>query len=102
MHARVSRFAGLDGERIHDVVRQFEGEGLSSLQQQKGFGGITVAVNYASGQAVAMTLWESDADMRESERVASEAREKAIATAGPSRAPVVDHYEVILQRERGA
>lgn len=102
MHARLSRFAGLDTERIEDVVRQFEGEGLANLQRQQGFRGVTVAVNFTSGQAFAVTLWESEAEMRESEKVASEAREQAIAAAGPSRAPVVDRYEVVLQSQGGA
>jgi heme-degrading monooxygenase HmoA len=98
MHARLSRFAGLDAERIDDMVRQFEEEGLSSLEEQRGFEGITLAVNYASGQAFALSLWDTERHMRESERAASEAREQAIATAGPSRAPIVDRYEVVLHK----
>lgn len=98
MHARLSRFAGLDAERIDDMVRQFDEEGLSSLQEQQGFEGITLAVNYTSGQALALSLWDTEGHMRESERAASEAREQAIATAGPSRAPIVDRYEVVLHK----
>lgn len=96
MHARLSRFAGLDAERIEETVRQFREEGLATLRAQKGFEGATVAVNYATGQAFALTLWDSEGDMRESERAATEAREQAIATAGPSRVPVVDRYEVVV------
>jgi heme-degrading monooxygenase HmoA len=98
MHVRLSRFAGLDAERIDDMVKEFESEGLTSLEGQKGFKGITVAVNQASGQAFAMSLWETEEDLRQSERTAEEAREQAIATAGPSRAPIVDRYEVVVQR----
>jgi heme-degrading monooxygenase HmoA len=98
MHARLSRFAGLDAERIEDMVKQFEAEGLTSLEGHAGFQGITVAVNHASGQAFAMSLWDSEAHLRESERTAEEAREQAIATAGPSRAPIVDRYEVVVHR----
>ena len=98
MHARLSRFAGLDAERIDEMVKEFEEDGLSDLQQQQGFGGITLAVNYTSGQAFALTMWESEGALRASEKAASEARERAIATAGPSRAPIVDRYQVVLQR----
>jgi hypothetical protein len=47
MHARLSRFAGLDPERIDATVRQFEEEeeeeeALPRLEQQPGFRGITV------------------------------------------------------------
>jgi hypothetical protein len=99
MHARLSRFAGLDPERIDATVRQFEEEQLPRLEQAAGFRGITVGVNHRSGQAVALALWETEADMRESERIAEEAREQAVATAGPARTPIVDKYEVVLHRE---
>jgi hypothetical protein len=99
MHVRLSRFAGLDPERIDATVRQFEEDALPRLEQAQGFRGITVAVNHRAGQAVAIALWESEADMQESERLADEAREQAVATAGPSRTPVVDNYEVVLHRE---
>jgi hypothetical protein len=99
MHVRLSRFAGLDPERIDATVRQFEEDALPRLEQAQGFRGITVAVNHRAGQAVAIALWENVADMQESERLADEAREQAVATAGPSRTPVVDNYEVVLHRE---
>jgi heme-degrading monooxygenase HmoA len=99
MHARLSRFAGLDPDRIDETVRQFEEEQLPRLERSPGFRGITVGVNHTAGQAVSIALWETEADMRESERMADEAREQAVATAGPSREPVVDHYEVVLHRE---
>jgi heme-degrading monooxygenase HmoA len=98
MHARLSRFAGLDPERVDATVRQFEEEALPRLEQQPGFRGITVGVNYQGGQAVAIALWETEADMRRSEKLAAEAREQAVATAGPSRTPIVDHYEVVVHR----
>jgi heme-degrading monooxygenase HmoA len=98
MHARLSRFAGLDAERIDETVRQFETEMLASLEQQPGFRGITVGVNHGTGQAFTVALWETEADMNQSEKVAAEARERAVATAGPQRDPIVDHYEVVVHR----
>jgi heme-degrading monooxygenase HmoA len=98
MHARLSRFAGLDPERIEETARQFEAESLEALAQQPGFRGITVGVNRRSGKAVAFTLWETEADMRQSEKLADEAREQAVATAKPARDPIVDDYEVIVTK----
>ena len=98
MHARLSRFAGLDPERIAETTRQFEAESLDALAQQPGFRGITVGVNRRSGKAVALTLWETEADMRQSEKLADAAREQAVATAKPERDPIVDDYEVIVSR----
>jgi hypothetical protein len=57
-----------------------------------------VGVNRRSGKAVAVTMWETEADMRESEKVADTAREQAVATAKPEREPIVDDYEVIVNR----
>jgi len=98
MHARLSRFAGLDPERIEETARQFEDETLDALAQQPGFRGITVGVNRRSGKAVALTLWETEADMRQSEKLADAAREQSVATAKPEREPIVDDYEVIVSR----
>jgi len=98
MHIRLSRFAGLDPERIDETLQQFQEQELPNLEQQKGFGGITVGVNRRSGQAVAVALWETEGDMRESEKVADQARERAVATAKPERDPIVDHYEVIFRK----
>jgi heme-degrading monooxygenase HmoA len=98
MHARLSRFAGLDPERIEETTQQFEDESLEALAQQPGFRGITVGVNRRSGKAVTLTLWETEADMRQSAKLADEAREQAVATAKPERDPIVDDYEVLVSR----
>ena len=98
MHVRLSRFAGLDPDRIDETLRRFEEDELPRLNQQEGFGGITVGVNRSTGQAVAVVLWDSEAAMRKSETLAAEVRDRAVATAKPSREPIVDHYGVVLRR----
>jgi hypothetical protein len=98
MHVRLSRFAGLDPDRIDETLRRFEEDELPRLNQQEGFGGITVGVNRSTGQAVAVVLWDSEAAMRKSETLAAEVRDRAVATAKPSREPIVDRYEVVLRR----
>jgi heme-degrading monooxygenase HmoA len=98
MHARLSRFGGLDPERVDETVDQFEQQALPGLEQQAGFRGITAGVNRATGQAFTVTLWESEADMKASEDVAAAARDQAVETARPGREPIVDHYEVVVHR----
>jgi heme-degrading monooxygenase HmoA len=98
MHARLSRFAGLPPERIDRTVRGFEEGELQLVEKCAGFKGVLVMVNRASGQAAAITYWESEADMRESEKVAGQAVQAALERAEPSREPVIDRYEVVLQR----
>ena len=97
MHARLSRFAGLEPERIEATLRQFEEEALPRLQQAPGFRGITLGVNYQHGQAIALALWETEAEMRQSEKVADEARDQAVDTHGPVREAIVDDFEVVFQ-----
>jgi hypothetical protein len=45
-----------------------------------------------------MTFWDSEADLHASEKIASRAREAAVASAQPAREPIVDRYQVVLQR----
>lgn len=98
MHARLSRFAGLPPERIERTIRGFEEGELQLVEKCAGFKGVVVMVNSASGQAAAITFWESEADMRESEKVAGRAVQAAVERGEPSREPVIDRYEVVLQR----
>jgi heme-degrading monooxygenase HmoA len=98
MHARLSRFGGLDPERVDETVQQFEEHALPGLEAKQGFKGITAGVNPATGQAFTVTVWETEEDMRASEELATEARDQAVETARPSRDPIVDHYEVVVQR----
>lgn len=101
MHARLSRFAGLPPERIHETIEQFERGALPQFEQLAGYEGVLVAVNVAEGKAAAITFWETHEAMRESDRLADQARAAALEQARgsePTREPIVDHYEVMLDR----
>ena len=98
MWARLSRFAGLPVERIEQTVRQFEAEELPGLEQQPGFAGVTLAVDWKGGRAAAITYWDSEEDLKASDKLADQAREKAQRTAQVSREPIVDRYEVVLSK----
>jgi heme-degrading monooxygenase HmoA len=98
MHARLSRFAGLPPERIDQTVQEFEQQQLPAIEQQTGYRGVMVLLNRGGGQAAAVTFWETEADLRESEKLAGRAREAAVVTAQPAREPIVDRYEVIIRK----
>ena len=102
MYARLSRFAGLPVERIDETVKGFEEGALAQFEQMPGYKGVLVAVNQAEGKACAITFWETRENMRESDKLADQARdaalEQATGTRQPTREPIVDHYEVVLQR----
>ena len=99
MYARLSRFAGLPPERIHDTIEAFKQGALPQFQQLSGYKGVLIAVNEAEGKAAAITFWETRDNMRESDRLADQARAAALEQARgsePTREPIVDHYEVVF------
>jgi heme-degrading monooxygenase HmoA len=98
MQARLSRWAGLDPERLEQTVQEFESQSLPVLEQQQGFKGVVVMTDENGGKAAAITLWESRDDLRRTEKMAEEMRARAEQTARAEREPIVDHYEVVLQR----
>jgi heme-degrading monooxygenase HmoA len=100
MYARMTKFVGLAPERIEATVQGFEQNTLADLEGMPGFNGVTVLVDEDQGTAAAITFWESRDAMKQSEQVALDAREQAIATGqtGPRRDPIVDHFEVVLQK----
>ena len=98
MHARMSRFAGLPPERIDSTLHQFRDEELPALEQQPGFEGIVVLVDQKGGKAAAISFWDTEHHLRDSERAAERARDRAVESAGPTREPVVDRYEVLFTK----
>ena len=98
MYARMSRFAGLPPERIDETLQGFEQGQLPAIEQQSGYKGVLVLVDRGEGKAAAITFWETMGDLRATDRLADQAREAARETAQPAREPMVDRYEVVLQK----
>ena len=98
MYVRLSRFAGLPPERIEETIREFEEHQLAFFEQQEGFEGVMVMLDRAEGKAAAITFWDSQESMRTSDRLADQAREAAMESARPSREPIIDRYEVVLNK----
>lgn len=90
MHARVSRFHG-SGEggasppNVEDV--------LPTLREMDGFRGLISLVNGPGGDALAITLWESEGAMRASDARADEMR-RGMASAAGDEIRSVERYEV--------
>ena len=99
MHARMSRFAGLPPERIDETIREFQEGQLQALSQQPGYKGVLIGVDRAEGKSVAITFWESAENLRASDRLANQAREQALESVKPSREPIVDRYEIVVQQD---
>jgi heme-degrading monooxygenase HmoA len=99
MYARMSRFAGLPPERIEETIREFQEGQLQALSQQPGYKGVLIGIDRAEGKSVAITFWESAENLRSTDRLADQARRQALESAKPSREPIVDRYEVVVQEE---
>jgi heme-degrading monooxygenase HmoA len=98
MHARMTTFAGLPPERVEPAIREFQEGQLPLLEQQAGFQGVFVLVNRSQGRAAALTLWETEEQMKASDKIADQARDSAVATTRPAREPIVDRFEVVVQK----
>jgi heme-degrading monooxygenase HmoA len=99
MYARMSRFAGLPPERIEETIREFQEGQLQALSQQPGYKGVLIGIDRAEGKSVAITFWESAENLRSTDRLADQARQQALESAKPSREPIVDRYEIVMQGE---
>ena len=102
MYARVTMFPGLPPERIKATVEEFQEQHLPRFEQQAGYRGVWVGVDYVGGRAIAVTYWESLDTLHASDRLADEVRAAAVTRAGVdrNRPPIIDRYEVVVQRER--
>ena len=99
MYTRLTRMVGLPPERIEATLGRFEREDLPAIEQQQGYRGVTVGVDEQGGKAFVITLWETREDMLASEKRAAEARDTAVSELDPERPPIVDHFEIKLQKE---
>jgi heme-degrading monooxygenase HmoA len=100
MYARVTTFPGLPPERIKATLAEFNEHHLPKLEQQPGYLGVWAGVDYNGGRAIAVTYWESAAAMHASDKLAREVRAAVVTKAGVdrNRPPVIDTYEVVLDR----
>jgi heme-degrading monooxygenase HmoA len=97
VYARMSRFAGLPPERIEETIREFQAGQLKALSQQPGYKGVLIGMDRAEGKSIAITFWESAENLRASDRIADKARQQALESVKPSREPIVDRYEIVVQ-----
>lgn len=96
---RLSRLAGIEPERLDGLVHAFrDTDYVDGLAGMRGFGGYIFGVNRERGESVAVSNWDTRADMEASHRVAEAARRLRIQAMEPSEEPIVDSYEIVLLR----
>lgn len=101
MYARVTTFPGLAPERIKATLAEFTEHHLPKLEQEPGYRGVWAGVDFTGGRAIAVTYWESIEALHASDSLADEVRAAAVTKAGVdrNRPPVIDRYEVVLDRQ---
>jgi hypothetical protein len=101
MYARVTTFPGLAPERIKATLAEFQEQHLPQLETQPGYLGVWAGVDFPGGRAIAVTYWESMEELRATDKVADSARAAAVTAAGVdrNRPPVIDRYEVVLEKK---
>lgn len=97
MYARVSRFHGSSGAGSGAPPSD---EALAAMRGIPGFRGVISMVDRASGDSLAVTLWESEEAMRASEEQANRMREEMAQAAGDE-IRGVERYEVDLFHVEG-
>jgi heme-degrading monooxygenase HmoA len=91
MFARVSTFQG-PPDQTSEGIRVAREQILPVARLQDGFLGIYLLYDRESGRSLAITLWETEEDMRASEEAALRAR-----TGGGDVIVEVERYEVALR-----
>ncbi len=95
MFARVSTFQG-PPDQTAEGIRVAREQILPAARLQDGFKGIYLLFDRESGRSLAITLWETEEDIRASEDAALRARTESAEAAGEIIVGV-ERYEVALQ-----
>jgi heme-degrading monooxygenase HmoA len=85
----------MDPGNVDEARDQLESEDVPKFQELSGFKGMTLLTDRQSGKTVAITFWESEDALRESEDAVKDARRRAAETGG-SGDPQIERFEVIL------
>jgi hypothetical protein len=94
MHARISTFTG-DPSRLDEVTAHTRDVVLPMARELAGYKGMIGMADRATGKVVAITFWETEQAMRDSEEAADRLRTDA-AQAGGEEIAGVERFEVVI------
>jgi hypothetical protein len=96
MHARTGTFK-LDPAKLDDAASAFQSGQLTQYRQTTGYRGFTMLVNRTTGEAIGLSLWETEDDLRGSDALARAAREEVQRAGGGRAAPQPNEWEVAFE-----
>jgi heme-degrading monooxygenase HmoA len=80
---------------VEDAIVEFRKP--QAFRQAKGFKGNYFLVDRHGGKLVAITLWDTQADVQASGLVANWARQQGAGAVHADQPPAVDVFEVVVQ-----
>jgi hypothetical protein len=92
MYARHVTVHG-SAENVDEGIRMVREEVLPVLQQCQGFQGQLMLVDRAKGEAIGISLWDTEEDMNASEEKVNASRQQAVKSMGSS-GPEISNYEL--------
>jgi hypothetical protein len=95
MHARVTTITGGSPDQVEGGITNFRDNAAPGVREAGGRGAIML-VNRETGEGMAITLWDDQEAMRDSEERANDLRRAAVESLGSTQEPRVDRYEVAV------
>jgi hypothetical protein len=95
MFARLTTLQG-SPDLADEAVRFIEQKVLPGAKEQAGFKGGYWGLDRSTGKAIALTLWDSEQSLRDSEAFGQQARDEGSREIG-GRVVSVEAYEVVAQ-----
>ncbi len=92
MFARVTTVRG-QADRLDTGIRTFQEQIVPLIQRQPGFQGASLLVDRQRGTVLALSLWESQAAMAQSEQAVATQRTQTVQQLGGS-TPTIERYGV--------
>lgn len=95
MFARVRITSGVP-EKIDDGIRHFRENVVASYKDVAGFKGAYLLVNRKNGKVVGITLWDTEDNMRATEKTSEQLRAAGSQVVSGT-TPPPEEYEVVVQ-----
>jgi len=98
MYARHVTVTG-SAERVEEGIRSVREHVIPTLKDCKGFRGQLLLVDRDKGEAIGISLWDSEEDMLASEDKVSGARQQTADSVDAAGAPQVRLYELPIYEQ---
>ena len=93
MFARMTTLQG-SANTVADGIKAVKEQVIPAARKMAGFKGMITLADRATGKMIGITLWESEAALRESAEAANQLR-NASAAAGGAKIVSVEQFEVV-------